>query len=113
MPLPHYGIHQDVRVCLGCFLKLNPANNQSHTLSDKTKAQQHATSRQTSSHTAGQSSHTQHTSNQQHDDDEEDEDLKRAIELSLKEMRGRPAAPPPPLRPQVCWQMPWCFDIVH
>ncbi|TFK38674.1 hypothetical protein BDQ12DRAFT_683159 [Crucibulum laeve] len=69
MPLPHYGITQEVRVCEGCYSKLTKK-------ADKTKGHGHG-------HRHSQSMHgTRHRSAR----DLADAELQRAIQLSLEEV---------------------------
>lgn len=86
MPLPHLGIDEEVRVCDGCYIKLKlakaarkdglpPLPTSSTSVSSPQKTTESATSAP-----AMQS---------QQADDTFDEDMKRAIEESLKEAERR------------------------
>ncbi|ORY00573.1 ubiquitin binding protein [Basidiobolus meristosporus CBS 931.73] len=90
MPLPHFGIHEDVRVCHGCYPKLKkvvsltPSFQPSSlgTATEPSKPIVPPASKTTA--TTGPSNSTSATNA-----DDEDEDLKRAIELSIKEAESR------------------------
>ncbi|THV01243.1 ubiquitin binding protein [Dendrothele bispora CBS 962.96] len=69
IPLPHFGITQDVRVCDGCYSKLTKRGERSK--SDK----------------GHRHSHSMHSSSRHRNDrDFSDADLQRAIQLSLQEV---------------------------
>ncbi|KAK9759585.1 Vacuolar protein-sorting-associated protein 27, partial [Basidiobolus ranarum] len=75
-PLPHFGVHESVRVCHGCYLKLKKVVG-------PIEVSENINSSQTSrAATATVATGIQSTPN-------EDDDLKRAIELSLKEAQNR------------------------
>ncbi|KAJ2926884.1 hypothetical protein H1R20_g10218, partial [Candolleomyces eurysporus] len=76
MPLPHYGITQEVRVCDGCYNKLTKKAN---TVSASKKDHQHQHQHQHRKH-----HHSHRTAAQ----DLEDAELQRAIELSLEASRS-------------------------
>ena len=82
-PLPQLGIMEPVRICDNCHFKLKYKLNSNSNLALKKK---HKKSRSQSK--AGGS------------DEEVDDDLKKAIELSLKESGGIEAVAPPPEPPQ-------------
>ncbi|KAK9720179.1 Vacuolar protein-sorting-associated protein 27, partial [Basidiobolus ranarum] len=106
MPLPHFGIHEDVRVCHGCYPKLKKVVNltpssfqdpSSVNSPDNAKSLTPQTSKVTA--TTGTSNNNS-TANV----DDEDDDLKRAIELSIKEAENRSGysgyAPASQVKPQ-------------
>lgn len=81
MPLPHIGIDEEVRVCDGCYIKLKLAKvAKKDALPPLPGLRPAATSQQPA---APQSSSRQASGDAQ--DETFDEDMKRAIEMSLKE----------------------------
>ncbi|KAF9202578.1 Vacuolar protein-sorting-associated protein 27 [Haplosporangium sp. Z 27] len=89
-PLPHLGINQDVRVCDGCWMKKKMGGkgtavqdsdgSGSDFVSISNTLNQSATS--SLPNTSGSSATARH--------EDDDDELKRAIELSLKEANSRP-----------------------
>ncbi|KAJ1966686.1 Vacuolar protein-sorting-associated protein 27 [Dispira parvispora] len=92
MSLPHFGINEPVRVCHGCYLKLkkvvhsvNPYPVSHH---DAVPPPSYSISKSHSSHkSAGTASQSHPVANAE---EGEDDDIKRAIELSLKEAQNNP-----------------------
>ena len=80
MPLPHIGIDDEVRVCDGCYIKLKLAKVAKKDALPPLPGLRPATSQQPA---APQSSNRQVSGDAQ--DDTFDEDMKKAIEMSLKE----------------------------
>ncbi|KAI9590914.1 hypothetical protein BDF19DRAFT_399952 [Syncephalis fuscata] len=84
LALPHIGIHQEVRTCHGCYHSIKGIRSTSGNTSNTGHLLLGSQSASGPSGTTGEG----------HDSD--DEDMKRAIELSLKESQAhRPVAPPP------------------
>lgn len=95
-PIPKFAIYEPVRVCHGCYLRLknivadieDPSGNSSHratsSFSGNESGGRHSSRSGRHSHSPRRMSKTRHSTNG------DDEDLKRAIELSLKEAQQKP-----------------------
>ncbi|KAJ2892904.1 Vacuolar protein-sorting-associated protein 27, partial [Coemansia aciculifera] len=84
-PIPKFAIYDPVRVCHGCYLRLKKIDSDSESLPSLPSAMYAQTS---SARPAAVSSATATYAAPNVNDD--DEDLKRAIELSLQESQARP-----------------------
>lgn len=82
MPLPHIGIDEEVRVCDGCYIKLKLAKVAKKDALPPLPGLRPATSQQQQQQPATSSSRQASGDAQ---DDTFDEDMKKAIEMSLKE----------------------------
>ncbi|EAU93302.2 vacuolar protein sorting-associated protein 27 [Coprinopsis cinerea okayama7 len=76
MPLPHFGITQDVRVCDGCYNKLTRKG-------ERAKKEPRSPTKDTSA-----SKHSSSRTNRTTTQDLEDAELQRAIQLSLQESQN-------------------------
>jgi growth factor-regulated tyrosine kinase substrate len=84
MPLPQLGINEHVRVCDGCYMKLKL--DKAITASSSTGLSKSSPSKPITTTATSQPSQP---SQEQPQGDEFDDDMKKAIELSLKEEEQR------------------------
>ncbi|CAO3595717.1 unnamed protein product [Absidia cylindrospora] len=99
MPLPHLAINEEVRVCDGCYIKLKlakVAKKDAVAPTFGTSAapmpaflKQYSDTPEPANNVSTNRTETILTSQPQNDDDGFDDDLKKAIELSLKEEEAR------------------------
>ncbi|KAI9302983.1 hypothetical protein BJ944DRAFT_184120 [Cunninghamella echinulata] len=100
MPLPHLAIHEEVRVCDGCYIKLKLAKVAKKDAIPSTFGtaaapipaflKHYQDSNDTGGHSTNSTTANNNTSsNNNNNEDSFDDDLKKAIELSLKEEESR------------------------
>ncbi|KAJ1645969.1 Vacuolar protein-sorting-associated protein 27 [Coemansia asiatica] len=88
--IPKFGLYDPVRVCHGCYLRLKKIVSEPEDVSSLSIGQEGFGSQSVAYGSNSVSNSKPTATNVPHVNEEEDEDLKRAIELSIQESQNRP-----------------------